>query len=233
MNWDDIKVSADRTHFVFEGKKLFSKTFIEVLKFHSIGIAPVLDESGAYHINTSGEEVYSNRYNRTFGFYFGLASVVQNNRWFHVDGKGKRVYMTTYAWTGNYQENICTVRNDSNQYYHIDKFGVRLYDENYIYAGDFKDGIACVKRSSGYYKHINNKGEFIYTKSFIDLGVFHKKHATAKDETGWFHIDINGDELYQQRYLLIEPFYNGYALVTKLDNTKQIIDESGQVIIDI
>jgi sialic acid synthase SpsE len=44
MNWQNIKVSADNTHFLFEGKQIFEKHFIEVLKFHSPGIAPVFDK---------------------------------------------------------------------------------------------------------------------------------------------------------------------------------------------
>ena len=51
MNWQEIKVSSNNTQFLFNGKLIFGKTFIEVLKFHSPGLAPVLDNSGAYHID--------------------------------------------------------------------------------------------------------------------------------------------------------------------------------------
>jgi hypothetical protein len=80
MNWQEIKVSADNTHFLFDGKPIFGKTFIEVLKFHSPALAPVLDNSGAYHIDINGNELYKNRYSRTFGFYCNRASVIENNR---------------------------------------------------------------------------------------------------------------------------------------------------------
>jgi hypothetical protein len=59
------------------------------------------------------------------------------------------------------------------------------------------------------------------------LGIFHKNIATAKDKNGWFHIDKNGNEVYKNRYLSIEPFYNGFALVTTFENEKIIIDEKG------
>jgi hypothetical protein len=52
MNWQDIKVSADNTHFLFDGKQIFGRQFIEVLKFHSPGLAPVKDKSGSYHIDS-------------------------------------------------------------------------------------------------------------------------------------------------------------------------------------
>jgi len=233
MNWKDIKVSDDNTYFIFDGKPIFGKIFIEVLKFHSPALAPVLDHSGAYHIDINGNELYANRYSRTFGFYSNRASVVENNQWFHINEKAERVYSASFLWTGNYQENICTVRTENNQYFHIDLNGNRIYKDNYFYAGDFKNGIACVKLHNGRFKHIDINGYFINNKSFLDLGVFHKNFAIAKDERGWFHIDKNGKELYKERYSMIEPFYNGFALVTQLENTKLIIDESGKKIIAI
>jgi hypothetical protein len=233
MNWKDIQVSADNTHFILDGKPIFNKTFIEVLKFHTPGLAPVKDNSGAYHIDTNGHELYSNRYSRTFGFYCNRASVINDNRWFHINEKGKRAYSSNYAWTGNYQENICTVRNDDNQYFHIDLNGNKIYPEIYLYAGDYKDGIACVKCHDGFFRHIDSKGKFINEKSFLDLGVFHKNFATAKDEKGWFHIDKQGNEVYKNRYLTIEPFYNGFALVTTFENEKIIIDQKGQNILKV
>lgn len=233
MNWQDIKVSDDNRHYIFEGKPIFDKTFIEVLKFHSLGLAPVKDNSGAYHINTSGNELYSNRYSRTFGFYCNRASVIEDNRWFHINEKGDKVYSAFYSWTGNYQEDICTVRNSDTHYFHIDLNGNRIYAQNYIYAGDYKDGIACVKSQDGFYRHIDKNGKLINDKSFLDLGVFHKKFATAKDTNGWFHIDKQGNEVYKERYLIIEPFYNGFALVTTFEKNKIIIDENGNTIIVI
>lgn len=233
MNWQKIKISADNTHFLFDGKPIFRKTFIEVLKFHSPALAPVLDNSGAYHIDINGHELYKNRYSRTFGFYCNRASVIDGNRWFHINEKGERVYQTSFSWTGNYQENICTVRNADNQYFHIDLYGNRIYADNFVYAGDYKDEIACVKSQDGFYRHIDNKGKFINDKSFFDLGVFHKNFATAKDKSGWFHIDKKGNEVYKNRYLTIEPFYNGFALVTTFENEKIIIDEKGLKILTV
>jgi hypothetical protein len=44
--------SISRQHTLsFDGKQIFGRQFIEVLKFHSPGLAPVQDESGSYHID--------------------------------------------------------------------------------------------------------------------------------------------------------------------------------------
>ena len=233
MNWKNIKTAADNTYFIYDDEPVFNKKFIEVLKFHAPGIAPVLDSSGAYHIDGEGLELYQKRYQRTFGFYCNRAAVIENNRWYHINEMGEKVYTTSYLWTGNYQEDICTVRNDNNQYYHIDLNGNPIYKENYMYAGDFKDGIACVKSEDGFFRHIDSKGNFINNKSFYDLGIFHKNFATAKDEKGWFHINKKGEGLYSQRYLIVEPFYNGFALVTTFYNKKEIINEDGETILTV
>jgi hypothetical protein len=230
MNYQEIKVSPDNTHFLYKDKPIFDKKFIEVLKFHIPGLAPVKDDTGAYHIDTAGKSIYLERYNRTFGFYCNRAAVISGKNWFHINEKGERAYPQNYAWTGNFQENICTVRDFEDNYFHIDLQGNRVYPEIYLYAGDYKDGIACVKQQNGFVKHIDTSGNPLNDNEFLDLGVFHKNFATAKDKDGWFHIDKNGNEVYQQRYLAVEPFYNGFALVTTFDETKMIIDEQGEVV---
>ena len=62
------------------------------------------------------------------------------------------------------------------------------------------------------------------------MGVFHKNFATARDSKGWFHINKKGEALYNERYLLIEPFYNGYALITTFEYIKKIINEKGEIV---
>lgn len=232
MNWQEIKVSADNTHFLYNGKQVFYRQFIEVLKFHSPGLAPVKDKSGSYHIDHSGNQLYADRFARTFGFYCNRAAVVQADKWFHLTDKGERAYSNSFSWTGNFQENICSVRDGSN-YFHIDLDGNRIYADNFIYCGDFKDGYACVKTANGLYRHIDVKGKFLNDKAYLDLGIFHKNIATAMDKDGWFHIDKDGNEIYRHRFLAVEPFYNGFALVTQFDKNKIIIDEQGQKIISV
>lgn len=231
MKYNEIKISDNETYFLYQAKKLFNREFKQVLKFHAEGIAPVCDETGWYHINLKGEAIYKERYDRTFGYYFGKATVIKNNKWFHIDTQGKRIYNNDFAWCGNYQENICTVRDIDNHYFHIDDKGNKIYTEKYKYAGDFKDKNAVVKLKNGFCKHIDKHGNDLNGKLFTDLGVFHKSFATARDEKGWFHIDKKGNELYEERYLSIEAFYNGFALVENFDNKKLIIDETGKLIL--
>jgi hypothetical protein len=89
-SWHNSQPSKDNTyHLLSNGERLYSKTFINgisytispfhvvffyqfynaVLPFHPPGIAPVLDSSGAYHINDLGEPMYTQRY---ILFYFNI-----------------------------------------------------------------------------------------------------------------------------------------------------------------
>ena len=209
-------------------------SYKSMLKFHEPGIAPVEDETGWYHIDSTNTAIYPQRYKRTFGYYCGLAAVTDfHSNCFHINTCGKRIYKDNYAFCGNYQEDKCVVRDFENHYFHIDNQGRRLYPDNYLYVGDYKDGIACVKQHNGRFRHIDAQGRFLNNKEFVDLGVFHKNFAIAKDANGWFHIDTNGNELYLERYLMIEPFYNGFALVTRFDGSKQIINENGELVLCI
>ena len=214
MYYKKIKLSDNGKQFYYNGKPVF-KVFEEALKFHAPGLAAVKDETGWYHINCNGQAIYKKRYKQTFGYYDNRAAVTDiYGNCYHINEKGFKVYNEKYAFCGNYQENKCVIRDKKGRYFHIDIHGNRLYTECYRYVGDFKDGIACVRLENGKFLHINSKGIPLNGKMYDDLGVFHKGFATAKDKYGWFHIGKDGEAIYSERYLIIEPFYNGFSLVT-------------------
>jgi hypothetical protein len=233
MDWQNIKLSSDNKSFTYQGKEVFGRTFHDALKFHAPGLAAVDDDSGCYHIDTLGNELYKERYTRTFGYYCNRAAVAIAATWFHLTENGKRAYANSFSWVGNYQEHLCPVRDQNDHYFHIDVNGLEVYAEKYVYAGDYKDGISCVKTADGFYQHIDSSGNAINGRHFLDLGVFHKNYATAKDAVGWYHIDKSGNALYDQRYQMIEPFYNGFAIVETTSDTKRIIDENGSVVLEL
>ena len=230
---EKIELSRDETHHIYNGNPLYEDVFTSVMSFHSPGIAAVKDKTGAYHIDLEGKPIYQQRFIKTFGFYIGIAAVVDESGWFHINAKGKPQYNGIYDWVGNFQEEVCPVRNKNGFYFHIKKDGSLLYDKNYKYTGDFKYGIAVVYDNNGYAQYIDKSGTLLHQKRFNELGVFHKGFATAKDNRGAFHLNKKGDQLYKDRYRWVEPFYNGYAFVCKKNEEKLIIDEQGQIIQEI
>ena len=232
-DWRDYRISADGTHHVYGGEPAYAARFLDVLKFHSPGFAPVLDDSGAYHINVDGLPAYVSRHVRTFGFYEDRAAAHSVDGWFHILPDGQPHYSERYAWCGNFQGGRCAVRLPGGSYLHIDEGGAPAYPERYRYAGDFKDGFAVVQRNDGRHSHIDPSGTLLHGQWCLDLDVFHKNYARARDDGGWHHVDQGGRPLYQARFKAVEPFYNGQARVEGFDGSLSVIGESGERLVEL
>ena len=230
---NEIAISPYETHHIFENRPLYSTRFQSVLKYHLPGLAPAKDLTGAFHITLEGNPAYQERFKQTFGFYCSYAAVETDTGWCHIAADGKPIYKDRYAWCGNYQENLCPVRDSQGNYFHIDLQGARIYPVNYRYAGDFKDGIAVVCHENGKSSHINTHGALIHSNWYHQLDVFHKGFARAKDEEGWFHLTKEGVPAYTHRFIDIEPFYNGQAHAQTRGGALVIINETGDVIREV
>lgn len=231
--WRSYAISEDASHHVFRGQPAYQPIFHEVLKFHEPGLAPVRDDSGAYHITPAGLAAYAPRHIRTFGFYEGRAAVHSGDGWFHILPDGNPLYGERYAWCGNFQEGRCTVRLTRGDYFHITGNGSPAYGERYRYAGDFKDGHAVVQGEDGRHTHVDASGSPLHGRWFEDLDVFHKQYARACDSNGWHHVDLRGEPLYERRFKTVEPFYNGQARVEGFDGSLSLIDESGATLLTL
>ena len=231
--WSDYRISQDGSHHVYRDRPAYAGRFLEVLKFHAPGLAPVQHVSGGYHITPDGLPAYTDRHLRTFGFYEDRAAVQSHDGWFHILPDGTPLYPERYAWCGNFQEGRCPVSLPDNTYFHITAEGLPAYMERYWYAGDFRDGIAVVQREDGKHSHIDSWGNLQHGKWFLDLDVFHKNHARARDEWGWHHVDLQGEALYDARFRNVEPFYNGQARVERFDGSLSVIDEIGETLVEL
>ncbi|MBP7074732.1 MAG: hypothetical protein KBA81_05035 [Rhabdochlamydiaceae bacterium] len=230
MSWQSFEIAVDQTHHTLDGSPVYDARFTSVLKFHDPGLAPVLDLSGAYHINSLGNDAYPHRFLRTFGFYYGKAAVQSPSGWYHILPDGRPLYDHRFAWCGNFQQNYCAVKDFHGRFFHVDQKGGRAYLHSFKYVGDFRDGYAVVLDDAGMSTHIDFNGKPLHGKKFLDLDCFHKGFAKARDEKGWFHIDQQGAPQYSTRYSSIESFYNGVARVEKHDGTLLLINEKGEEI---
>ncbi len=234
MSWIESRISPDGTfHLTEQNKPMYNQRFHWVLPFHEPGLAPVGDGSGSYHIRPDGSPAYHFRFSRTFGFYQGYATVTVDGRWFHIQADGNRSYEKDWAWCGNFQNNRCSVRDHNGDYYHINLDGSIVPNGPWTYAGDYREGAAVVRTLDGLCRHIDEEGCFIHEGAFFDLDVFHKGFARARDGNGWFHIDRKGEDVSGQRFLMLEPFYNGQALARKTDGSILVIDEKHDIMTHI
>jgi len=228
-----IVIFFDETHHLYNDKPLYNKKFKNVMNFHSPGVAAVLDAKGAYHINIQGDPIYDKRFIKTFGFYDEKAAVLDESGWYHINLSGHPAYKARYDWVGNFQEERCVIRDLNGNYFHIKNDGTPAYDGRYKYTGDFKYGIAVVYDQTGFAQHIDRFGNIIHPYKFNELGIYHKGYATARDSLGAFHVDKLGKQLYPERYLWVEPFYNDFSFVCDFNGKKFLINEKGQKCCDI
>jgi hypothetical protein len=228
LELDQIRTAADGTHHVLGERPLYSQRYRWVLNFHPPGLAAAGDDSGAFHIDTSGRPAYDARFARTFGFYDMRAAVRAETGLGHVDRYGKLVYPPNFSWVGNFQEARCAVRTRGGDYYHISVSGAPTYSERYGFAGDYRERAAVVRRSDGFFIHIDLAGRPLNGLGYLDLDVFHKGYARARDRHGWFHTDRLGRPAYESHFAAVEPFYNGEGRVVTYDGLVMTIDETGK-----
>ena len=186
------------------------------------------------HIRPDGTPAYTQRFQRTFGFYEGLSAVdAGGHGWFHIGPTAEPAYDTRFAWCGNYQGGRCPVRDERGAYLHLTRAGEPAYQERWRYVGDFRDGVAVVQGADGKSTHIDMDGAPVHCAWFLDLDVFHKGFARARDDGGWMHVDGRGRPVYARRFAMVEPFYNGQARVETHEGALQVIDESGGTLTEL
>lgn len=234
MTWPLSVVAPDGTHHLVNGVPLYTARYGKVQRFHEPGLAPAIDQSGAFHITEAGLPAYPARFLQTWGFYEGLAAVESAEGWCHVLPGGSSLSPHRYAWCGNFQQGRCAVRDQDQRYFHITTDGLPAYTERYLYVGDFREGSAVVRcPERGLCTHVDPEGRTVHDRWFADLDVFHKGFARARDADGWFHVDGKGHEAYAARFRAVEPFYNGTALAEACAGERVLVDARGRVSLTI
>ncbi len=99
MNWQDLQVSSDWTHFTHEGRPVFRR-YLAVLKFHAPGLAPVQDESGWHILDATGTPIGPQRYEKAWGYYGDRCAVQDASGCFHILPDGQPAYITRFQWCG-------------------------------------------------------------------------------------------------------------------------------------
>lgn len=145
------QVSADGTHHIFEGQPVYEKRFKKVGEFRFPGIAKVIDDSGAYHINFFGDALYDERYAEV-GDFFDDAAVVKDfdGNYFHIYDDGRVAGSEKYLWAGDFHDGIAVVYHKKYGAAHITNTGELLYGDWYFDARDFIDGKALVRDENGW-----------------------------------------------------------------------------------
>lgn len=119
----------------------------------------------------------------------------------------------TISWKGDECEGLTAACDRSGHYSYVLPTGEQAFDcGGMVYGREFKYETAAVMYEGKGFTHITDCGERLHDRWFEICCNYHKGYAAVRDPSGWFHIDADGNDLYPERYLYAEPFYNDRAL---------------------
>ncbi|HJK18289.1 MAG TPA: histidine phosphatase family protein [Methanocorpusculum sp.] len=151
MDFDDLIISPDGTHHLYEGTPIYEHRFQSVGPFCFPGIAAVCDNTGAYHINLLGEPAYDERYVWAGDFAEGVAPVRnKEGRYLFIDEAGKPIAFETYLYATGFSEGSAVVYHETLGATHITTAGELLYGDWYYDARPFAGGRAYVRDDDGW-----------------------------------------------------------------------------------
>lgn len=151
MDFDDLIISPDGTHHLYEGRPIYERHFQSVGPFRFPGLAAVRDDTGAYHINFLGEPAYNERYAWTGNFSEGVAPVRNaDGRYLFIDEEGKPIAFETYLYATGFSEGSAVVYHETLGATHITTAGELLYGDWYYDARPFAGGKAYVRDDAGW-----------------------------------------------------------------------------------
>lgn len=151
MDFDDLIISPDGTHHLYEGTPIYERRFQRVGPFRFPGLAAVRDGSGAYHINFLGEPAYPGRYTWTGNFSEGVAPVRNaDGRYRFIDEEGKPIAFETYLYATEFSEGSAVIYHEARGATHITTAGELLYGDWYYDARPFSGGRAQVRDEKGW-----------------------------------------------------------------------------------
>lgn len=180
-------------------------------------------------------------------FSEGLAAVELNGKWGYINKKGEMVIKPQFDGASTFNDGLAVVyirnyKGGRSRYVAINKQGQVVIDK-FNELSDFKDGLASfisIKNGRGFdyeYGIVDTKGNVIFRAdstseiSFLGSygdGVF---LTIPSVETGYGAVDRRGKRLIPPTYKHMEPFSEGFSLVTKYDGNKRLhafVDKTGK-----
>jgi hypothetical protein len=129
------------------------------------------------------------------------------------------------------------VRCFKHHYYHIDQDG-NTRGGPYLYTGDSNSqGQSVVWDMAGRFRIISADGSVWGGDTphthWLDAKTTHKGIAAVNDTNGWYFIDRFGQEVGHGRYCEVEAHYNGQGRVLLLSGQRAVIDENGQITVNL
>ena len=216
---DGVAAVCDRQGFAYHiheknGEPLYAARFARTFGFYAAERAAVTDfKNKSFHINYSGEPVYSTRYGWCGNFIHtpaGAQTVVRDvdTKYFVVDKDG-RVVCGPYRYAGD--------PNSS---------GNRV-------VWDFDNHCSIVNSDGSSWFKPPGASAVVAKNQWIDAKVPHKGIAAVKDAGGWYFVDNMGQQVGKGRFEEVEPHYNGQSRVKLFNGEWAVVDEFGGVLLSL
>lgn len=173
-----VETNTNSFFINLENQRLFDRTFVIAYGFYN-ELASIKDKSGFFHIDTSGKDLYKERYKWTGNFneYKCVVRDFENN-YYHINNCGKKIYDQNYTYVGDFKYGIAVVMNKSGKSTHITEDGDLLHAVFFDELNIFHKGYAIAKDEDGFF-HINKNGKGLYCQRYKKLEDFYNGSALA------------------------------------------------------
>ena len=116
--------------------------------------------------------------------------------------------------------------------HHLDLLGNPAYEERYDEVLKFHaPGLAPVRRGEEAW-HIHASGLPAYGRRFERTFGFYEDRAAVTDREGWHHIDVDGQDVYAERFMWCGNYQGGRCTVRESNGHYLHIDTAGRAVYD-
>ncbi len=244
---NDLKLKKwgfiDKTGKIVIKPKFYRDCGIHCPKF-SEGLAAISADPNLKRygfIDKAGKFVIQPKFEWASNFNDGLARVTVDGKTGYINKQGEFVIPPIYFGAEDFSEGLAAVTHRPVSWFFIDKSGARLTNKSYQIVSPFSNGLARVQQDNRY-EFIDKRGEAVLSlqdpwKSYndpksIQAYLIQRKFSDErlvirKDEKFGF-IDKTGNIVISPQFEEATPFYDGVALVKKVDKGYFFVNKSGE-----
>lgn len=159
----------------------------------------------------------------------------------YIDRSGQWVIEPRWIFAYAFSEGLALVDlengGDPDEYGFINTKGeyeIRFTTDQIKYtASYFSEGKVEFLAANGLWGYLDRKGNVVIDPVYLEAFPFSCGYAAVEDETGCYHIDQNGQPLYDERYDYAGYFEYGYAIVGEGYRQYGLISSDGSLVYPI
>ena len=118
------------------------------------------------------------------------------------------------VWAGPPSDGKSLLVDSRGYFRHVRADGYPVYGRTYDWAGDFRDGVAPVAVEGVGATFVTDFGDLLHNRWFREVRGYREGVAAVRDGKGWFHIGMDGEPLYPERYDSVTDSEGGRCLCT-------------------